>query len=73
MRIDIQTKLKNDPKMMGYLKLNSDWYKYLNRNPLNYDKFVKTMKEQYKIRATVKIGEVVDNIDLVSNILNILK
>lgn len=73
MRIDIQMKLEQDKKMMGYLKLNSEWYKYLNRNPLNYEKFVKTMKEQYKIRTTDKISEVVDNIDLVSNILNVLK
>lgn len=73
MRLDIQNKLVNDPKMAGYLKENSGWYKYLNRTPLNYDKFVKTMKEQYKIRATDKIGEVVENIDLISNILNIIK
>ena len=73
MRIDIQMKLEQDKKMMGYLKLNSEWYKYLNRNPLNYEKFVKTMKEQYKIRTTDKISEVVYNIDLVSNILNVLK
>ncbi len=73
MRIDIQMKLEQDKKMMGYLKLNSEWYKYLNRNPLNYEKFVRTMKEQYKIRTTDKISEVVDNIDLVSNILNVLK
>lgn len=73
MRIDIQMKLEQDKKMMGYLKLNSEWYKYLNRNPLNYEKFVKTMKEQYKIRTTDKISEVVDNMDLVSNILNVLK
>lgn len=73
MRLDLQNKLAQDPKMSSYLKQNSEWYKYLNRNPLNYDKFVKTMKEQYKIRATDKIEEVIENIDLVSNILNVLK
>lgn len=73
MRIDIQTKLQQDPKMSSYLRANSEWYKYLNRNPLNYPKFVKTMKELYKIRTTDKINEVVENIDLVSNILNVIK
>lgn len=73
MRLDIQNKLVQDPKMAGYLKENSEWYKYLNRNPMNYDKFVKTMKEQYKIRTTDKIEGVVENIDLISNILNVIK
>lgn len=73
MRLNIQMKLNNDPKMLGYLKENSEWYKYLNRNPLNYNQFVKAMKEKYKIRATDKMSELVDNIDLVSNILNVLK
>lgn len=73
MRLDIQMKLNSDPKMLWYLKENSEWYKYLNRNPLNYDQFVKFMKEKYKIRATDKMSEFVENIDLVSNILNVLK
>lgn len=73
MRLDIQNRLMQDPKMANYLKQNSEWYKYLNRNPLNYEKFIKTMKEQYKIRATDKLNDVVENIDLVSNILNIIK
>ena len=73
MRLDIQNKLNQDKKMAGYLKQNSEWYKYLNRNPMNYDKFVKTMKEQNKIRPTDKINEVVENIDLVSNILNVIR
>ena len=73
MRFDILMKLESNPKMMNYLKENSEWYKYLNRNPLNYDVFIKTMKSKYKIRTTDKINNVIDNIDTVSNILNILK
>ena len=73
MRIDIWMRLEHDPKMMKYLKENSTWYKYLNRNPLNYNKFVSAMKEQYKVRTTDKINGLIDNIDTVSSILNILK
>ena len=73
MRVDVWMKLENDPKMSNYLKENSQWYKYLNRNPLNYNNFVKTMKEQYKIRTTDKITGLMDNIDTVSSILNVLK
>ena len=73
MRLDVLMKLESDPKMMNYLKENSEWYKYLNRNPLNYSKFVHSMKEKYKIRSTDKISKVIDNIDTVSSILNVLK
>ena len=73
MRLDVLMKLESDPKMMNYLKENSEWYKYLNRNPLNYSKFVHAMKEKYKIRSTDKISKVIDNIDTVSSILNVLK
>ncbi len=73
MILNLQVKLLNDQKMLGYLKENSEWYKYLNRNPNNYDKFVKIMKEQYKTRVTDKVSDAIDNIDLVSNILNVLK
>lgn len=73
MKLEIQMKLHNDPKMEEYLELNSEWYKYLNRNPANYDKFVKAMKEQYKIRTTDKINDAIDNIDMISNILSVLK
>ena len=66
-------KIKNDPKMYEILKRNSYYIKYLNRNPESYKKFVSEMKEKYKIRITDKINEVMDNIDLVSNVLDVLK
>ena len=72
MQLDIQAKLANDPKMAGYLKENSYWYKYLNRNPETYKDFVKAMKEKYKIRVTDKIGDAVNNIDMISSVLKVL-
>ena len=73
--MDVKTQIiiRSNPNIYRYLREESYWYKYLNRNPMNYDKFVKTMKEQYKIRPTDKINEVVENIDLVSNILNVIR
>ena len=73
MRLDVLMKLESNPKMMNFLKENSEWYKYLNINPLNYNKFISAMKEKYKIRPIDKITTVIDNIDTVSSILNILK
>ena len=66
-------KIKNNPKLYDILKHNSNYIKELNRNPNSYKKFVSEMKEKYKLRVTDKISETVDNIDLVSNVLQMLK
>ncbi len=73
MQIEIQKELINDPKMFGYLKSNSHWFKYLNRDSSNYKEFVSKMKEIYKLKPTDKINNVIENIDLVSSVLNVLK
>lgn len=73
MQLEIQLKIQQNPKMTKFLNENSEWYKYLNRSPLNFNKFVEIMKEQYKLRTTDKINEVVENMDLISNILNIIQ
>ena len=73
MKVGIWMKLDSDPKISNYLKENSEWYKYLNRNPINYNRFIKSMKEQNKINTANKINGFMDNIDMVSSILKVLK
>lgn len=65
--------LKNDEKMHKFLHENSEWYKYLNRNPANYQDFVKTMKKKYKLNPTDKISSALDNIDLISTVIETIK
>jgi len=65
--------LKNDEKMHKFLRENSEWYKYLNRNPLSYQDFVKSMKKKYKLNPTDKISSTLDNIDLISTVIQTLK
>lgn len=65
--------LDKDQKMAMYLKENSYWYKYLNRNSDNYKFFLNAMKEKYHLRVSDKINEAIDNIDLVSTILENLR
>ena len=69
MQIVIQYTLQNDPKMHGFLKENSQWYKELNRNSKNYELFVKKMKKKYRLNPTDKISDTIDNIDMVSTII----
>lgn len=73
MELELQKKLLENPKMYQYLKENSYWIKYLNRNPLLYKEFQEKMKELYHERATDKLSDAIDNIDLISGILSSLK
>ena len=73
MQIELQMELKKNEKMAQILKGNSFWYKELNRNSDNYKKFLSEMKIKYKLRASDKVSEMIDNIDLISTVLQILK
>ncbi|MBQ6686960.1 MAG: hypothetical protein IJN03_00360 [Bacilli bacterium] len=73
MDINLQMELKKNEKMYNFLKENSYWIKELNRNPESYKKFVQEMKIKYKLRPTDKVNEVIDNIDLISTVLQTLK
>ncbi len=59
-------------KMLDYLKQNSYFIKDLNRHPENYDKFKKIIKEKYNLRLTDKVSNVINDIELVSSIINTL-
>ena len=69
----LQQKLMEDKKFKKYLEDNSSYIKYLNRNPENYKLFMKEMKEKYKERATDKLNDAINTIDIVSSIIDTLK
>ena len=73
MDLFLQKKLLNTPKMYQYLKENSYWIKFLNRDPALYKEFESKMKELYKERPTDKISEAIDGIVMISGILTSLK
>ena len=69
MRKEVLDRLKKD-KYLKYLRENSNYYKELNRDPNNYNKFVKDMKEKYKLRTIDKVDNFVDSVDLITKIIN---
>ncbi len=73
MELFLQKKILDTPKMYQYLKENSYWIKYLNRNPDLYKEFQSKMKELYHERATDKLSDAIDNIDLISSVLSSLR
>lgn len=64
---------KENEKEYNYLKLNSYYFKELNRGEKNFNNFVTDMKVKYKERTTDKLASAIDNIEMVSSILDVFK
>ncbi len=73
MEIDLQMKLRENSKYFNYLKENSYYIKELNRGTLDYKTFLKDMKIRYKERTSDKISSFIDNIEIVSEVINTLR
>ncbi len=73
MEIDMQMKFRENPKYYEYLKQNSYYFKELNRGNVDYKRFIDDMKIKYKERTSDKISNFIDNIDLVSTLIDTLK
>lgn len=66
-------KINNNPIQKQFLRENSYWYKYLNRNSKYYQNFLNDMKIKYKMTTTDKINKAIDSINMLSNFLEVLK
>lgn len=73
MTIQTQMKILNTKDHYKYLKENSNWIKELNRHESNLDKFFEFTKDKYSLRMSDKVSSFIDNIDLIQNVLSIMK
>ena len=73
MNLNLQYKINQDLRLKRFLRENSYWYKYLNRNENYYKDFVNDMKDKYKLKPTDKINKMVDNLNMVRTFLDVLK
>ena len=64
------SKFLENEKLLNQLKDHSYWIKELNRNPESINIFKKQMKILYKERPSDKINSALDNIDLISSIVD---
>ena len=69
----LQMSFRENPKMFELLKQNSYYFKGLNRGVVDYKKFVSDMKVKYKERTSDKLESIMENMELVSSVLNVLK
>ena len=72
MKIEVLYKLKSNPEYINYLHTHSYWYKYLNRNPIYFNDFIKEYKEYNKIIKSNKIKEAINTIDTLLNVVSTL-
>ena len=73
MSLDIQFKLKSNPLYIKFIHENSYWYKILNRDPNMWGEFVENVKDAYHLRATDKLSNAIDTIDMVTKVISALK
>ncbi len=73
MQVETRIRIKSDPNLYRYLRENSYWYKYLNRNPIFIKKLEEEMKEKYKLRSVDKIENISNTIKLVESFLEVIK
>ena len=73
MNLNLQYKIKQDPRQLQFLRENSYWYKYLNRSESYYKDFINDMKDKYKLKPTDRINKIIEDINMFSTFLDVLK
>ena len=71
MELIVQYSIKNNPNYTKFLRENSYWYRYLNRNSLYFKSFDEEMKKAYKMTATDKLERFRKSVDKISQIIDI--
>lgn len=56
MNREIKNKIYQDENLLRFLRENSSWYKYLNRN-LPLEKMIEEMKTRYSLRFKDKVNK----------------
>ena len=73
MDLETQYKIKSDPRLKRFIRENSYWYKYLNRDPYLFKDFYNDMLDKYKLTRKDKLNKVLDNINMIQSFLDVLK
>lgn len=73
MVLDLQFRLKNDEMLKRFLRENSYWYKYLNRDSYYLKDVINDMKDKYELKPSDKINKMINNISMVQSFLEAFK
>lgn len=64
MHYEVWNKIHNNPMYQQYLRENSFWYKKLNRDKNAFQEFENNVKNDYHLRKSDKILNIVDKIEM---------
>lgn len=73
MQLYNQIAIRENVKLYNYLKQNSYYFKQFNRDTIDTKQFMQEMRIKYKERTTDKLNNAVENIELITSVLNVLK
>ncbi len=73
--MDIRTQIiiRSNPNIYRFLREESYWYKYLNRNPNSIRDLEKSMKNKYKLTTEDRLEKVGNSISLLHSFMDVLK
>lgn len=72
MILELQFKIKQNQNYQKFIRENSIWYKYLNRDPTLFREFEEAVKDKYKLRVTDKINNAIETFDMIQKVLSTL-
>ena len=73
MQVETRLKIKSNPNLYRYLRVNSYWYKYLNRSPLFIKQLEEEMKEKYRLRSVDKIENISNTMKMIESFLEVMR
>ena len=73
MQKNVSGPILDNPKLLSHLMEQSYWIKELNRKPNSLKIFAEQMKIIYKERATDKLNQTIDGIEMISSIIEATK
>lgn len=73
--MDVRTQIiiRSNPNIYKFLREESYWYKYLNRNPESIKDLEKSMKNKYKLTTQDRLEKMGNSISLLHSFMDVLK
>lgn len=73
--MDIKTQIivRSNPNIYRFLREESYWYKYLNRDPNSIKDLEKAMKVKYKLTTEDKLEKLNQSMNLIHSFMDVLK
>lgn len=65
--------IKSTPLLVSYLRVDSSWYKLLNRNPNSLRDLERAAKKYFKMTFPDRLEQIIGNIEMLSSFMDVLK